>query len=608
MELALADANLARCAAAIDPGTDAVFGERVAHHPERGRQRVAQIDVLAVHAGGAEHLFVAHQVRNAPGRVAHPLDGRLQRCLPGGVTGGQRDQERDGFLPLRVVPEVREPVLPVGAHGVGQRGQTAPEPVVGEGLAQGLDAGGHAGDRVANVVHDGVDDLQAAFRERLRQRFRRERPRRHVTEYDHPALDAADIVQQRSGAHPDVDPVRALRVANEDVLLVDRLALVDGAQEGKFLGRDRRFPIRVVGAVVLRPLIRRPVRNAHADDLLGGGIHVQEVAVRVGHHDAVADAPERGVDQIVLIAQLGHGLAELLSSRLLLGDVAIHDHAAAGVGFIAAQRPAADADEHPVGLVLVADEQLDVIGRLAVDGALQREVAGFDAGGAVRQESAVRRRPLLGVHQLADADDPFRARVEHAERAARVGHHHRVADAVEDRLHEVRALLELPQPLFGLQRALGAFACVHGQGDRDGQLKLRLTERRLQTAERTAVRHQLQHVSGGRLGRIGDQHDGYVVLAAEQLRRAPAGRRRLECERDQHQIRLGLLRHRERLLRARHYPAHLVSDVAQTLRQPGAAVTAVDNQNRRHGTGTNRWRHRNRRLPDSPSVCSGGAG
>ena len=257
------------------------------------------------------------------------------------------------------------------------------------------------------------------------------------------------------------------------------------------------------------PLILRPVGGAHADDLLGGGIHVQELTFRVGDHDAVADALERGVHELVLVTQLRHRLRQLRVRLLLPGDVAEHDHAAGVRAPMPVQRPPADADEHPVRPLVVADEQLDLVRGLAPYGAHQGKLLGRYAGLPVGMEHAVRLRPLLGLQiQLAEAEDLLGAGAAQGESSVGVGDHHAVADAGEDGLHELH-LLSVPDDRLV---QLGLRPLQRGDVAKDDHRTLRARIRR-QRPEADVEMHAL-----GRLF-VADEHlDGIGGRTAQGTR------------------------------------------------------------------------------------------
>ena len=292
------------------------------------------------------------------------------------------------------------------------------------------------------VVENGFDDLQPSLGEGTRQRLFGQQALGDVAENDHAAPDPADLVEQRPGAHPDIHAVRPVPVADEHVLLVDRLAAMNGADQRQVLRFHGCFPVGMIGAVSLGPLVLRPIRCAHADDLFRAGIHVEELPLFVGDDDAVADALERRIDELVLIAQLRHRLRQLRVRLLLAGDVAEHDHAAAVPIHVCLQRTPADADMHAVRPFLVAYEQLDLVGCLAPHGPHQRQPFRWHVGRFVGIEDAVSLGPLFGRQvQHTDADDLFGAGIEQGESAVGVGDHNAVADAAENGLHEAGLFL-----------------------------------------------------------------------------------------------------------------------------------------------------------------------
>ena len=443
-------------------------------------------------------------------------------------------------------------------------------------------------------MQDRLHHFQPPFGEGARQRLLGNHALGDVTEHDHAAPDPADLVEQGPRAHPDVHPVRPVPVADEQVLFVHRLAAVDGADQRQILGSHGGLPIRIVGAVLFRPLVLRSVGDAQADDLLGRRIHVQELALGIGDHDAVVDALERGIDELVPIAQLRHRQRQLRFRLLLAGDVAEHDDAAAAAVHIRGQGAAVDADVDAVLPLLVADEQLDLVGRIALDGAHQGQPFRGHVGLPIGIEDPVALGPLLGRRvQHADADDLLGAGIEQRELARAVGDHHPVADAAEDGGHELRlgVLLEdrllrcglrlpqcgdlLSQP--GLRRALLALARMPGAGGGDGQVQLPRVERPQHVAERVARRGPLQQLAAGAAGQVDHRH---VEPAAEQLAYRYAGDLAVQAEVHQRQVGPRVAGRCHGLSPARNHAAHRVPQAVQALGQVrGAALIGVDNQN-----------------------------
>ncbi len=106
------------------------------------------------------------------------------------------------------------------------------------------------------------------------------------------------------------------------------------------------------------------------------------------------------------------------------------------------QRPPADADINAVRLLLVADEQLDLVGCLAPHGAHQGQPFRWHVGRFIGIKDTVSLGPLFGRQiQHTDADNLFGAGIEEREFPLGVGDHHAVADAAENGLHEAGLFL-----------------------------------------------------------------------------------------------------------------------------------------------------------------------
>ena len=215
MKLALTDVDLLRRPLAVDAGPDATLGQRIAQHPERARQRLVQVYLLAFHAGRPGHLLRAHDVGDVVGPVVHALDRPGQLLILPGAGRRQRHDGRHHLPAARGVSQVVDQVVPVPVECVRERAQPASELVVRQASPDGLDADGDAGDRVAHVVQDRVDNLQSALRECLRQGLLGMYALGHVAEGGHAASDASRVVEQRARAHPDVQALRPVRVADE---------------------------------------------------------------------------------------------------------------------------------------------------------------------------------------------------------------------------------------------------------------------------------------------------------------------------------------------------------------------------------------------------------
>ena len=82
-----------------DAGMDPPFVERISQYPERTRERVLKVDVLAIHIGTVECLLGADDIGDAVCPVPDAGDRlHLFFVLPGEVFG-ERDDERHNFLP-----------------------------------------------------------------------------------------------------------------------------------------------------------------------------------------------------------------------------------------------------------------------------------------------------------------------------------------------------------------------------------------------------------------------------------------------------------------------------------------------------------------------------
>ena len=448
--------------------------------------------------------------------------------------------------------------------------------------AHGLDSRGDSGDRVADVVQDRIDDLQPPFGECQRQRLIGEHPLGHVAEHDHPAPDPADAVEQRSRAHPDVHARRPVVVADEHVLLIDRLAAMDGPDQRQILADHRCFPIGMKGAVGCRPLVLRPFGAAHADDLLGGGVHVEEFTGGVGDHDAVADAPERGVHEIALIAQLQYRALKLGIRPLLPGDVAEHDRGPVRFAPFSGQRSAADAHVHALRLLLIANEQLGVVGGPALQGRQQRILLRRDNGLHVGLKDSAPFGPVpnVRVQQMVVAD-PLRAGVGEQRRQVFADGNHPLAHAVEDRLHEDVELFQAVGVALhtALRLAQRAFPRMPDERGFDGHPQLRLRERPHHVPERVARRRPLHQFLRGRVTFFEHVHHGNVEAAAKSFGYVRAGDLAGESDVDQGQVGTRLRGFRHGPAPAGSRGAHRISQAGQAAFQVrGAGVIAVDNQ------------------------------
>src|SRR5439155_17399400 len=100
-----------------------------------------------------------------------------------------------------------------------------------------------------------------------------------------------------------------------------------------------------------------------------GAVDAREATLRILEVDGVGEVVHERLEEEALEA-------EALVGAFARGDVAEDDDAAAHLAALVAQGPSGDADEDAVGHVLVADEQLDLVGLLAAQGAGERQVKG----------------------------------------------------------------------------------------------------------------------------------------------------------------------------------------------------------------------------------------
>ena len=126
------------------------------------------------------------------------------------------------------------PNRPVRLDSLRQGRESLQQAVFRQLFLQGSGADDDAVYGVADVVQDGVEDLQAPLCERLGQGFFGQHPVRHVTENDHPALRRA-VRRNGSAADAEMHALRPGRIAYEYVHLIARLPL-HGAHERQIVG------------------------------------------------------------------------------------------------------------------------------------------------------------------------------------------------------------------------------------------------------------------------------------------------------------------------------------------------------------------------------------
>ena len=119
-------------------------------------------------------------------------------------------QQKGSHLPaLRVALHVFAPIRLMRFDGLRQRRETMEKPVVPQLIVKGADADGRAGDGVADVVQDGLDDLHAALGEGAGQGFVGLYALRNVVQNDHAASQNACFILQGPSADADVHACRS---------------------------------------------------------------------------------------------------------------------------------------------------------------------------------------------------------------------------------------------------------------------------------------------------------------------------------------------------------------------------------------------------------------
>ena len=318
-------------------------------------------------------------------------------------------------------------------------------------------------DAVRNRLERGLHQLGlvAQIVQRAPQRSLRFLPGSEVGEHDDAALNAAVRGPERPGAGIDGHALRPPRVANHHFRVVQRLT-AHRAHQRHLVGRSGRRAVRQEDAVVLRPLFGRHLDDVPADDVLGGRVEGDEVAVDVGRDDAGAQAVEDRVHQVRLALKTRDRVFELRAHPLLFRQVADHEDAGPPLLLRPDQRLGADADEAALGPAGVANEESLALRRAAPDGAPERTLILRKRRLPVGQEDAERLPPLAGPVAPTrtgpgpaegppavpaprnGAAEPLGGAVPHQQFAAFVGDDEAFPHALEDRLHQAG-----PRLLFG---------------------------------------------------------------------------------------------------------------------------------------------------------------
>ena len=207
-------------------------------------------------------------------------------------------------------------------YGIGKGAEAAQERVVSQILVNGLYAHCDAVDCIADVVENGIDDLQPPLCKCARQGFFGDHLLRDVVKSDHAASNAADFVEEGPPTYPDINALRLFFIAYEYVLFVGGLAVEYGAGERQVLCFDGRFLIGIKRAVCLRPFILGYIERPHAHNVFGCGVYVQEVARFIGNDDPITDAVKYGLHQLVLISQFFDGLFLFGVCFFFFGEIA----------------------------------------------------------------------------------------------------------------------------------------------------------------------------------------------------------------------------------------------------------------------------------------------